>query len=150
MPEPRLKHVICSSSRLFMKKPLFSAALCLLLVAPSLSMAGGDGWRGHSSHGHSGQHRGLGGYGGGHAYGHDHRHGHGERGRAWVPWVSVAVIGSGLYWANQAYSQPSVTVISPPPPVVLEAPRVAYFCQTSRQYYPNVATCNMPWQLVSY
>jgi hypothetical protein len=146
MLQPRLKHVICSSSRLSMKKPLFSAALCLLLVAPSLSMAGGDAWRGHSSHGYSGQYRvqgGHGGYGGGHAYGHDHRHGHGERGRAWVPWVSVAVIGSSLYWANQAYSQPSVTVI-------LEAPRVAYFCQTSRQYYPNVATCNMPWQLVSY
>jgi hypothetical protein len=145
-----------------MKKPLFSAALSLLLVAPSLSMAGGDAWRGHSSHGYSGQYRvqgghgghggqgGYGGFGGGHAYGHDHRHGHGERGRAWVPWASVAIVGSGLYWANQAYSQPSVTVISPPPPVILEAPRVAYFCQTSRQYYPNVATCNMPWQLVSY
>ena len=139
-----------------MKKPLFSAALSLLLLAPGLSMAGGDAWRGHSSHGYSGQYRvhggqgGYGGFGGGHAYGHDHRHGHGERGRAWVPWASVAIVGSGLYWANQAYSQPSVTVISPPPPVILEAPRVAYFCQTSRQYYPNVATCNMPWQLVSY
>lgn len=159
MLEPRLNNVICSSSRLFMKKPLFNVSLCLLLAAPGLSMAGGDAWRGHSSHGYYGQSRGYGGHGGhggyngGHAYGYGHHHGHrhGDRGRAWVPWVSVAVIGSGLYWANQAYSQPSVTVIAPlPPPVVLEAPRVAYFCQSSWQYYPNVATCNMPWQLVSY
>jgi hypothetical protein len=68
----------------------------------------------------------------------------------WVPWVSAAVIGSSFYWANQAYSQPSTTIIVTPPPVAIEAPRVAYFCQSSRQYYPNVPICNMPWQLVPY
>jgi hypothetical protein len=128
-----------------MKKPLFCAALSLLLVAPSLSIAGGDGWRGHSSHGYSGHGRGHGGYGG-----HGDR-GRGDRGLGWVPWASAVVIGSSLYWANQAYSQPSTTIIvTPPPPVAIEAPRVAYFCQSSRQYYPNVPTCNMPWQLVPY
>ena len=127
-----------------MKKPLFCTVLCLILVAPSLSFAGGEGWRGHaSSHGYYGNERGHGGK-------YD-RHGHGGRGSAWVPWVSAAVIGSSLNWANQAYSQPSTTIIvTQPPPVALEAPRVAYFCQSSRQYYPNVATCNMPWQLVPY
>jgi len=126
-----------------MKKPLFCAALSLILITPSLSFAGGDGWRGHSSHGYSG-----------HARGYDR--GHGGHGRSdqdlrWVPWVSAAVIGSSLYWANQAYSQPSTTIIvTPAPPVALEAPRVAYFCQSSRQYYPNVPICNMPWQLVPY
>jgi len=129
-----------------MKKPLFCAVLSLILVAPSLSFAGGDGWQGHSSNGYSsharGYDRGHGGHGG---------YGRGDRDLRWVPWVSAAVIGSSIYWANQAYSQPSTTIIvTPPPPVAIEAPRVAYFCQSSRQYYPNVPTCNMPWQLVPY
>ncbi len=128
-----------------MKKPLFCAALSLVLITPSLSFAGGDGWRGHSSHGYSGHAR---GYDRGHG---GHGHGRGDRDLRWVPWVSAAVIGSSLYWANQAYSQPSTTIIvTPAPPVALEAPRVAYFCQSSRQYYPNVPICNMPWQLVPY
>ena len=135
-----------------MKKPLFCAALSLILIAPSLSFAGGDGWRGHSSHGYSGQARGYDrGHGGHGGHGHRHRHGRGDRDLRWVPWVSAAVIGSSLYWANQAYSEPSTTIIvTPAPPVALEAPRVAYFCQSSRQYYPNVPICNMPWQLVPY
>ena len=129
-----------------MKKPLFCAALCLVLLAPTLSLAGGDGWRGHSAHGYYGHPRGHGGGNGG--YG---AYGRGDRDLRWVPWASAIVIGSSLYWANQAYSQPTTTIIvTPPPPVVLEAPRVAYFCQSSRQYYPYVATCNMPWQLVPY
>ena len=128
-----------------MKKPLFCAALSLILITPNLSFAGGDGWRGHSSHGYSGHAR---GYDRGHG---GHGHGRGDRDLRWVPWVSAAVIGSSLYWANQAYSEPSTTIIvTPAPPVALEAPRVAYFCQSSRQYYPNVPVCNMPWQLVPY
>ena len=129
-----------------MKKPLFCAALYLVLLAPTLSLAGGDGWRGHSAHGYYGHPR---GHGGGHGgYG---AYGRGDRDLRWVPWASAIVIGSSLYWANQAYSQPTTTIIvTPPPPVALEAPRVAYFCQSSRQYYPYVATCNMPWQLVPY
>ena len=131
-----------------MKKPLFCAALCLVLLAPTLSLAGGDGWRGHSAHGYYGQAR---GYDRGHGGHGGHRNGRGDRDLRWVPWASAIVIGSSLYWANQAYSQPTTTIIvTPPPPVVLEAPRVAYFCQSSRQYYPYVATCNMPWQLVPY
>ena len=137
-----------------MKKPLFCAALCLVLLAPTLSLAGGDGWRGHSAHGYYGQARGYDrGHGahGGHGGHGGHRHGRGDRDLRWVPWASAIVIGSSLYWANQAYSQPTTTIIvTPPPPVALEAPRVAYFCQSSRQYYPYVATCNMPWQLVPY
>jgi hypothetical protein len=134
-----------------MKKPLFCAALCLVLLAPTLSLAGGDGWRGHSAHGYYGQARGYDRGHGGHGGHGGHRHGRGDRDLRWVPWASAIVIGSSLYWANQAYSQPTTTIIvTPPPPVVLEAPRVAYFCQSSRQYYPYVATCNMPWQLVPY
>jgi hypothetical protein len=131
-----------------MKKPLFYFALCVMLSSPSLSSAYEQGWQRHSS-GNPVQNHGYDqGYHGG--YGH-HGHHHDQRRWGWSPLVSAAVVGSTLYWANQAYNQPSVTVIAPlPPPVVLEAPRVAYFCQSSRQYYPNVATCNMPWQLVPY
>jgi hypothetical protein len=28
--------------------------------------------------------------------------------------------------------------------------RVAYFCPTAQMYYPNVATCQVPWQPVNY
>ena len=136
-----------------MKKPLFCAALSLILITPNLSFAGGDGWRGHSSHGYSGHARGYDRGHGGHGGHGGHRHGRGDRDLRWVPWASAIVIGSSLYWANQAYSQPTTTttiIVTPSPPVVLEAPRVAYFCQSSRQYYPYVATCNMPWQLVPY
>jgi len=27
---------------------------------------------------------------------------------------------------------------------------VAYFCSAYQQYYPSVATCPVPWQMVSY
>ena len=131
-----------------MKKPLSCLAICLVFAVPSLSMAWEGGGERHSSMYRRGGDQGDHGYHGG----HDHHGWRGDRGRGWVPWVSAAVIGSGLYWANQqAYGQPTVTVITPlPPPVYLEAPRVAYFCQTSGQYYPYVPSCNMPWQLVSY
>ena len=127
-----------------MKKPLFSLALCLLVAAPGLASANEHDWQRNQHGSYQDSRRGY-------AEGHGHHGHHGGRSWGWAPWVSAAVVGSTLYWADQAYSQPSVTVMAPPPPpVVIEAPRVAYFCQSSRQYYPNVATCNMPWQLVPY
>ena len=130
-----------------MKKPLVYIAVCLVLIAPSISSAYDHGAPRYPSS-HSPPNR---GYDHGYEGGHRHQGYQGRHGWGWAPFVSAAVVGSTLYWANQAYSEPSVTVISPlAPPVVLEAPRVAYFCQSSRQYYPNVATCNMPWQLVPY
>jgi hypothetical protein len=55
-------------------------------------------------------------------------------------------VGSAIYAATTpAYAvSPPVVTVAPP------APRVAYYCGTSQQFYPNVPTCNVPWQLVSY
>ena len=96
--------------------------------------SGGHGW--HQG-GHQGWH--LGGRNGGH-----HGHGHGY-GRWAAPLLGAAVIGGWVY-ANrpQVYAEP-VYINAPPTP-----PRVAYFCTAYQQYYPSVATCPVPWQMVSY
>ena len=46
----------------------------------------------------------------------------------------------------------SVANIAPTgtPTVVVPPPRVAYFCQTSQQYYPVVPVCDVPWMMVNY
>jgi hypothetical protein len=116
-------------------KRLFKILLVLLstaLVAPAF--ADGFGRHGGGHHGGYGYHGGYGHHGGG-------------WGNSWVgPVLGAAVVGSAIYAANSptyAVAPPVVTVAAP-------APRVAYFCGTSQQFYPNVPTCNMPWQLVSY
>ena len=96
--------------------------------------SGGAGWH-HG--GHHGWHHG--GRNGGH---HGHGHGYGR----WAgPMLGAAVIG-GLVYATrpQVYAEP-VYINAPPTP-----PRVAYFCSAYQQYYPSVATCPVPWQMVSY
>jgi hypothetical protein len=87
---------------------------------------------------------------GGHGQGHGYRghHGHRQQAWGWAPWVSAAVIGSTLYWASHPTPPPATVIVTPP--VVLDPNRVAYFCQTSQQYYPYVPVCNVPWQVVSY
>ena len=100
--------------------------------------SGGPGWH-HG--GHQGWHQGGRNVGrnGGH-----HGHGHGY-GRWAAPLLGAAVIGGWVY-ANrpQVYAEP-VYINAPPTP-----PRVAYFCSAYQQYYPSVATCPVPWQMVSY
>lgn len=89
-----------------------------------------------------------------HGYGHGgyrggyHHDGGGWRGDWVAPLVGAAIVGGVLYAATTpSYAAP---VVVTPPPVVPASPRVAYFCSTSQQYYPNVPTCAVPWQLVSY
>jgi len=79
---------------------------------------------------------------------HGYRGGHHHRGWGWAPWVSAAVVGSTIYWANNYPPAPATVIVSPP--VVTDPSRVVYFCQTSQQYYPNVPVCNVPWQVVPY
>jgi hypothetical protein len=90
------------------------------------------------AHGYGGWHGGHGGYG----Y-------HGGWGHNWVaPAFGAAVVGGAIYAAS------TPTYITSSPVVVqqsyLPPSRVAYFCATSQQYYPNVPTCQVPWQAVNY
>jgi len=94
-------------------------------------------------HGYGDRYRQGRGYGGG-GYHHHHRSDWG-----WSPWAAAALLGTSVYLAN-TYSQPSVSTVIVSPPVVYAPPRVAYFCQTSQQYYPTVPVCEVPWQLVNY
>jgi hypothetical protein len=86
-----------------------------------------------------------GGYG---DYGRGHGHHGGWRNNWAGPVLGAALVGSVIYSA----SSPSYVMAAPgvmvQPPVYPN--RVAYFCNTSQQYYPNVPSCNVPWQLVSY
>ncbi len=91
----------------------------------------------------------AGGFGGQHFGGHG---GHGYRGgwhQNWVaPALGAAIVGSVIY----AASTPSYAMA---PTVVVQQPyvppnRIAYFCPTAQQYYPNVPTCQVPWQPVTY
>ncbi len=114
-----------------MKRSLLLLALSgALAVAPSAFAHGG--W----------------GHGGGHGY-------YGGSGR-WVgPVLGAALVGTAVYAATYprvVYSQPMVMgpTVMAAPPVVVDPARVAYFCNTYQQYYPNVATCPVPWQVVPY
>jgi hypothetical protein len=88
-----------------------------------------------------------------------HHHHHGARGH----WVAPALVGGVLLGAalarpTYAYPVTPAPIYAPPPtfvpPVVtyhvppVLPPPVGYFCMTSGQFYPYVATCDVPWQLL--
>jgi hypothetical protein len=100
----------------------------------------------HHVHGRGARHS---GFGYNHRYG-GYNHGYMQHGHGWglAPWVAAAAVGTTIYWANNYTPAPATVIVSPP--VVIDPARVAYFCQTAQQYYPNVPTCNVPWQLVNY
>jgi hypothetical protein len=80
-----------------------------------------------------------------------HGHGYGSHYRGssnhWLaPVLGAAIVGSVIYAASTpSYAAPVVVQQQYAPPN-----RVAYFCSTSQQYYPNVPTCQVPWQPVNY
>jgi hypothetical protein len=126
---------------------------CLLTFAVVLpAQAGGHG-HGGGRGGHSVQHFGGHGYVQSHGHGYVQSHGHGYgshyRGSSnhWLaPVLGAAIVGSVIYAASTpSYAAPVVVQQQYAPPN-----RVAYFCSTSQQYYPNVPTCQVPWQPVSY
>jgi hypothetical protein len=65
------------------------------------------------------------------------------------------VVGGGWYfypepiWPYPTYVPPAI-VMQQPPPVVAGVPPAQfwYFCDNPRGYYPNVATCSVPWRAV--
>ena len=65
------------------------------------------------------------------------------------------VVDGGWYWYPEpiwpypSYVPPAI-VVQPPPPVVAGVPPVQfwYYCDNPRGYYPNVATCSVPWRSV--
>ena len=70
----------------------------------------------------------------------------GSRRDAAAPVLGAAIVGSVIYAASTpSYAAPVVVQQQYAPPN-----RVAYFCSTSQQYYPNVPTCQVPWQPVNY
>ena len=111
-------------------KRLSTLMLCLLTCVTVLP-----------AHAHGG-----GGWHGGVGYGH---HQWGGWRNDWVgPVLGAAVVGSVIYAANTPRYVVSPPVVVTPP--VIYPNRIAYFCSTAQQYYPNVPTCNVPWQVVNY
>ena len=88
-----------------------------------------------------------------HGFGHGGHHGgYGHRGgwsNNWVaPVLGAALVGTAIYAASTpSYAMPPQGVVQQQ---YLPPSRVAYFCPTSQQYYPNVPTCQVPWQPMSY
>lgn len=86
-----------------------------------------------------------------HGFGHGGHYGrsHGGGGSRWVgPVLGAALVGAAIY----AATTPSYVI---PSPVVVQQQyvppnRVTYYCPMAQQYYPNVTTCQVPWQAMSY
>ncbi len=115
---------------------LFACLLAFAVVLPAQA----DG-RGHGG-GYGGYHGGHGSYGG---YGGHYR---GSSNYWLAPVLGADLVGSVIYAASSpSYAVPQTVVVqqqyAPPS-------RVAYFCPTAQQYYPNVPSCQVPWQPVNY
>lgn len=129
-------------------KRLPQLLLCLLACVSAVpAMADGrghGGWHGgggyvnHYNGGYNGGH-----HGGGYVY-------RGGWGGNWVgPVVGAALLGGAIYAASTpSYAVQPQVVVAPQPYAV--GPRVAYFCSTAQMYYPQVPTCQVPWQVVNY
>jgi hypothetical protein len=148
-PSPNVKNTSCFligrlSMTTRLKTLLRTSVLTVALIGMGVAQAGPHG---------------VGGYRGG--YYHHHHHGGGAR------WIAPAIIGGALVAAAvsrpaYSYSVPSPAPIVVAPPVTYVTPGygpavfsqpvmpqpVGYFCLSSGQFYPYVATCSVPWQLM--
>ena len=86
-----------------------------------------------------------------------HEGGHGG-GRSWGGgWIFPALVGGAILYD---LSRPQTVYVEQPPVVYVQptpvyaanpaspANSVWYYCATSNAYYPNVPSCQSPWQLV--
>jgi len=117
-------------------KKLITSALALVLVLSTLGAQahpGGGHWVGGGGH-----------WGGGWG-----------RGAYVAPLLAAGVVGASIYAATNpyyygpTYVTPGVVVPSVAQPVYTnpQAP-VGYYCSSYQQYYPQVQTCPVPWQMV--
>ena len=93
---------------------------------------------------------------------------HGWRGGGWgYPFATGMIVGAGIYAASSpyyypAYGYPAPVVYQTPQTVVYQAapavvttppvtaaPKTAYYCQTTKQFYPIVPTCSVTWEQVT-
>jgi len=111
---------------------LLASLLICALVAPAMA---------HGGFGHGG-HGGFGGYGGGFRGGYEFRHGWGNN---WVaPVLGATILGGVIYAANRP------VYVMQQQPILNAPPQAAYYCSAYQQFYPNVPTCPVPWQIVPY
>ena len=109
------------------------------LAVPAMAH-GGFGHVGRGAHGHGGYSHG--GYGGGFRGGYEFRQGWGNN---WVaPVIGATILGGAIYAANRP-----VYVVQQQP-LFNAPPQGAYYCSAYQQFYPNVPTCPVPWQIVPY
>ena len=109
------------------------------LAVPAMAH-GGFGHVGRGAHGHGGYSHG--GYGGGFRGGYEFRQGWGIN---WVaPVIGATILGGAIYAANRP-----VYVVQQQP-LLNAPPQGAYYCSAYQQFYPNVPTCPVPWQIVPY
>jgi hypothetical protein len=94
---------------------------------------------------------GRGGHGGG-FYNHGsnfHRHGGYEFRHSWgnnwvAPVIGATILGGVIYAANRP------VYVLQQQPIESAPPQGAYYCSAYQQFYPNVPTCPVPWQIVPY
>ena len=123
---------------------LLASLLIGALAVPAMAH-GGCGHGGHGGYGHgSYRHGGYahGGYGGGFRGGYEFRQGWGNN---WVaPVIGATILGGAIYAANRPF------YVVQQQPILNAPPQGAYFCSAYQQFYPNVPTCPVPWQIVPY
>lgn len=125
-----------------MKKLTQSILLITLALAGALAQAHPGGFGGYGAYG---RHYGYEGHGGGWSRG------------GWVaPVVAAGLIGGAIYAGSHPVYAPNYVsapvVINPAPVYMNTAPGpapVAYYCPAYQQYYPQVGTCPVPWQVVN-
>ena len=93
-------------------------------------------------------------------YGRGHGHGGGggwSRGGWVAPALAAGLIGGAIYAGSHpiygpTYVNPPI-IFNPAPTYMNGAPGtvapVAYYCSAYQQYYPQVGSCPVPWQIVN-
>ena len=78
-----------------------------------------------------------------------HRHGGYEIRHSWgnnwvAPVIGATILGGVIYAANRP------VYVLQQQPIESAPPQGAYYCSAYQQFYPNVPTCPVPWQIVPY